>query len=259
MPIRRSAYLSQRVRLSERDLRSVIGVLDESCEVDGPEAFSLEFLERLRDLVHAQAVTFCWMDRRRRIFIDGASTGADDPDLDAVFWDVSHSCPSANHHERTGSCETVRFSDLISRREYRRLPIYREYFHPYGVEEAIVTAFPPVGRTIRYFIFWRALGERDFSDRDRSVLEQLRPHLGRMHDVARLGARVGHDSDTHASGLTAREQEIITLVAEGSTNAEIARLLWVAPSTVKKHLENVYAKLEVPSRAAAVARVRAQL
>jgi len=38
------------------------------------------------------------------------------------------------------------------------------------------------------------------------------------------------------------------------TNSEIARLLWLAPSTVAKHLENVYSKLGVKTRTAAVAR-----
>jgi DNA-binding CsgD family transcriptional regulator len=40
----------------------------------------------------------------------------------------------------------------------------------------------------------------------------------------------------------------------GKTNADIAGLLWLAPSTVRKHLENVYAKLGVSTRTAAVAR-----
>jgi DNA-binding CsgD family transcriptional regulator len=54
--------------------------------------------------------------------------------------------------------------------------------------------------------------------------------------------------------LTAREREVLVWVARGKTNAEIARLLWLAPSTVRKHLENVYAKLGVSTRTAAVAR-----
>jgi DNA-binding CsgD family transcriptional regulator len=55
--------------------------------------------------------------------------------------------------------------------------------------------------------------------------------------------------------LTAREHEVLALVALGKTNAEIARLLWLAPGTVRKHLENVYAKLGVHTRTAAVARL----
>ncbi len=58
-----------------------------------------------------------------------------------------------------------------------------------------------------------------------------------------------------APRLTERESEILDLVAAGKTNAEIAEALWIAPGTVRKHLENVYEKLEVHSRTAAVARV----
>jgi DNA-binding CsgD family transcriptional regulator len=52
-------------------------------------------------------------------------------------------------------------------------------------------------------------------------------------------------------GLTHREREILDLVAEGKTNAEIAQRLWVAPGTVRKHLDNIYAKLGVHTRTAA--------
>jgi DNA-binding CsgD family transcriptional regulator len=56
--------------------------------------------------------------------------------------------------------------------------------------------------------------------------------------------------------LTAREREILDLVAEGRTNAEIAERLWVSPGTVRRHLENIYAKLGVHTRTAAVALFR---
>ena len=56
--------------------------------------------------------------------------------------------------------------------------------------------------------------------------------------------------------MTAREREVLELVREGLTNAEIARTLWVAPGTVRRHLENAYAKLGVHTRTAAVARLR---
>jgi DNA-binding CsgD family transcriptional regulator len=56
--------------------------------------------------------------------------------------------------------------------------------------------------------------------------------------------------------LTAREREILELVAEGRTNAQIAERLWVSPGTVRKHLDNVYAKLGVHTRTAAAAFAR---
>jgi DNA-binding CsgD family transcriptional regulator len=72
------------------------------------------------------------------------------------------------------------------------------------------------------------------------------------------GASQPLESDTRvfsvALELTARESEVMGWVALGKTNAQIAEVLWVAPSTVRKHLENVYAKLGVSTRTAAVAR-----
>jgi DNA-binding CsgD family transcriptional regulator len=56
--------------------------------------------------------------------------------------------------------------------------------------------------------------------------------------------------------LTPREREVVGLVAEGKTNVEIARQLWISPLTVRRHLENVFAKLDVHTRTAAVARLR---
>ncbi len=57
-------------------------------------------------------------------------------------------------------------------------------------------------------------------------------------------------------GLTPREREILDLVAEGATNAQIAAALDVSAATVRKHLEHAYAKLNVSTRTAAVARIR---
>ena len=75
---------------------------------------------------------------------------------------------------------------------------------------------------------------------------------GRVHPDVPSGntARRSH------SILTRREHEVVLLVAEGMTNAEIAGTLWISPGTVRRHLENVFAKLGVHTRTAAVARIR---
>jgi DNA-binding NarL/FixJ family response regulator len=71
-----------------------------------------------------------------------------------------------------------------------------------------------------------------------------------------LVRRLGHTlllSESPAN-LTRREREIVELVAEGRSNAEIAATLSIAPTTVRKHLENIYLKLGVSNRTAAAAR-----
>jgi DNA-binding NarL/FixJ family response regulator len=56
--------------------------------------------------------------------------------------------------------------------------------------------------------------------------------------------------------LTDREQEILELVARGLTNSAIASRLFLSEKTVRNHVSNVFAKLHVTDRAAAVARAR---
>jgi DNA-binding NarL/FixJ family response regulator len=64
---------------------------------------------------------------------------------------------------------------------------------------------------------------------------------------------IGLSSDSTANaakqaGLTARELAILTALAQGKSNAAIAKELWVAPQTVKFHLTNIYRKLNVANR-----------
>jgi DNA-binding NarL/FixJ family response regulator len=57
------------------------------------------------------------------------------------------------------------------------------------------------------------------------------------------------------SELTAREREILSIVAEGKSNSEVARMLWVTEQTVKFHLSNIYRKLKVANRTEASRRI----
>jgi DNA-binding NarL/FixJ family response regulator len=70
-------------------------------------------------------------------------------------------------------------------------------------------------------------------------------YLARAHAGRRERTR---ETVEEAWGLTRRELEILTLVAEGHSNAQLARMLWVTEQTVKFHLSNIYRKLSVANR-----------
>jgi DNA-binding CsgD family transcriptional regulator len=90
---------------------------------------------------------------------------------------------------------------------------------------------------------------------DAGAAEPLRRRRGELLvTVERTGQALVFREQRVGVELTARETEVMGWVAQGKTNAQIAELLWLAPSTVRKHLENVYAKLGVSTRTAAVAR-----
>lgn len=87
-----------------------------------------------------------------------------------------------------------------------------------------------------------------FTERDVAMLRMLAPLLARL-SRERL-------TPTLPAALTTQERRVLSHVAAGRSNAEIASALFVAPSTVRKHLENIYRKLGVTSRVAAVARLQ---
>jgi DNA-binding NarL/FixJ family response regulator len=56
--------------------------------------------------------------------------------------------------------------------------------------------------------------------------------------------------------LTDRERELLALLAQGLTNAAIAERLSLSPKTVRNHVSNIFSKLQVADRAAAIVRAR---
>jgi DNA-binding NarL/FixJ family response regulator len=68
-----------------------------------------------------------------------------------------------------------------------------------------------------------------------------------------VATRVLRAARSDEPALSAREVEILELVARGTTNREAAERLFISEATVKTHLIHIYAKLGVPDRASAVA------
>ncbi|MFD4182099.1 response regulator [Rhodococcus sp. NPDC058514] len=67
-----------------------------------------------------------------------------------------------------------------------------------------------------------------------------------------VASRLLHQMRRPDEALTAREAELLTLLAEGLTNKELGKRLFISEATVKTHLAHIYAKLGVDTRAAAV-------
>jgi two-component system, NarL family, response regulator DevR len=74
--------------------------------------------------------------------------------------------------------------------------------------------------------------------------------VGRMRTLAAGG---GHHPES--AQLSNQERRVLTLVADGKTNKEIAAALGLSPKTVKNYLSNVFEKLQVSRRSQAVARI----
>jgi DNA-binding NarL/FixJ family response regulator len=73
-------------------------------------------------------------------------------------------------------------------------------------------------------------------------------YLAGRRNVAPAPVEIAAAKAEDEPGLTRRELEILRLVAEGHSNAQLARMLWVTEQTVKFHLSNIYRKLDVANR-----------
>jgi DNA-binding NarL/FixJ family response regulator len=85
-------------------------------------------------------------------------------------------------------------------------------------------------------------------DGARTIFEQL----GAGPDVERLETLIRADGRARG-GLTAREVEVLRLVASGKTNRAVANVLGLSEKTVARHISNILTKIGAPSRAAATA------
>jgi DNA-binding CsgD family transcriptional regulator len=344
--IRLSSYLGNAVtRLRASDLEAVLAFVAAAHAIDGPEPFTTELLGRMAELVPCESVFFNERDLIRRDLVSQPVWPAEEPHFDCWplgedEWSLIARHPLNIHRRRTGDFGVRHVSDLYSRRRRVRGEIYPEYFGQLGIVDFTGIALSrSQTHTLRFGLESKG---RDFSDRDRLVLELLRPHLALAHQHARVrrlvtaafvalenGAEerapavllLGRGSIDFASRsarrlleryfgqrgaglpgeldgwlqdasarekpytklragrrlvveadrgnrsvlllreerntvpLTSREWDVIRCVAAGMSNAETARLLWVTPATIRKHLENIYGKLGVSSRTAALAKL----
>lgn len=99
----------------------------------------------------------------------------------------------------------------------------------------------------------RALGDEDSGALELEAARDAFAALGAAPDLARLEGHAGQTASTETYGLTARELQVLRLVAAGRTNKAIAVELVLSERTVDRHVSNIFAKLGVSSRAAATA------
>lgn len=239
--------------LRERDLRALTAVVEDGLRDEPGGLMPWAVLDRLLELIPADVVQVDDRDlkRRRTVLEQAVANGGEravcqpDEDEDDRFWELRHDFLACSYSARSRDLVSVtRWSDFYGQAELRRAPFWAEYLAESDIRYAIQVPLPsPPGQT-RYV--WFARTRRDFSERDRLVLAVLRPHL----------TDVFLDAERRRRGippLSPREREVLQLAAQGYSNADIAGILFISVSTVRKHLENIFNRTGVRTRGAAAA------
>jgi DNA-binding CsgD family transcriptional regulator len=234
--------------LSAADYRRVLEFIRLCGDARGPDPFPEPVLGQLCRLIPCDVVSYGEFDGRNGGSWRSSVRWAGEPRaaVTAAIHEASQGFRKQYPHLPNDPTRLLRWSDRLSRRALRRLDLYWLVARPLGCEYELTLWLADEGGVIGGFAFDRF--RVDFSDRDVAVLELLVPHLTQF---ARRATRRWSQA---AKVLTAREREILSWVARGKANREIADQLYVTRGTIRKHLDNIYAKLDVSNRTAAVNR-----
>ena len=154
-----------------------------------------------------------------------------DDSVDIVLYD-SFAQPESDHDE---------IAALVANPRARRVVVYTWNFHPELIESA--------RRKGAHGYLSKTLPARDLV----TSLEAV--HAGEVviSDVPPRGrSAVGLDWPGRGEGLSDRESEILALITQGKSNAEVAALTYLSPNTIKSYIRTIYRKIDVASRTQAV-------
>jgi DNA-binding CsgD family transcriptional regulator len=329
--------------VAARDAEHLLRFISDVEQLGGEDPFNPPVLEELGKLIPAEIIGYYEVDYvGGRVLVEH-----EHPHFDDVYGGIEYDkrvmtsesplCP----HLAAGHFGGMKVSDLVTRRELRRSRYYLLGLAPLGIRDVLRVAIPSPMSHSKLLVLERR--DRDFSERDRLLMDVFQPHLGRIRRAAHTraglraamaGLRWASEEDSHgvvlltragrielasppasrllrecfgarhtaelpavilrwlesdaptlelhlgercvtveradgallleetheSPGLfTPREREILDRLALGETNKEIAVTLQANPATVRKHLEHIYAKLDVHTRTAAVNRYSSML
>jgi DNA-binding CsgD family transcriptional regulator len=257
--------VSTPVRASDQDLGALAAIVSQDrADLPDGEGLPPSLLADLMSQIRCDEISLERYDSgpRRGWFLQVFPAQTDDELKTIEDWDPAQwahlyachlDCQSCGYPERTGDLRSVvKPSDFYSARQWHSTAMYCDCQRPQGLEHNLQLCLPDPaapsarpGRTIRLF-FSRGPGP-DFSERDRALLLLLRPHLYQACLDAEWRRRP-------VPRLTPRQNDLLQLLAAGHTNSQIARRLGISECTVRTHLENIYERLGVSSRTAAVTR-----
>jgi DNA-binding CsgD family transcriptional regulator len=250
--------MSTPVRASDQDLRALAGIVSETRpDLPAGEGLPESLLADLGGQIRCDAVVFLGHDGGQQMtwFAQEVPfTDTPEPeDIDRAYWQHYWHSQFCSYPGRTSDLRSiVKITDFYSARQWHSTGMYTDHDRLLGIEHCLMLCLPEApgrtagpGRHIRLYLC-RGPGP-DFSERDRAVLTLLRPHL---HQAYLDAERRYHP----VPRLTPRQTGLLHLVAAGHTNTQIARRLGISAATVRTHLENIYERLQVSSRTAAVTR-----
>ena len=198
------------------------------------------------------------------LVVGGGPAGSAETVRDAAPLAAAH--PAIVGNRRVGTARAVRLSDEVNLKWFWTTETWWVMHHPWDGRYSLGASLYS-GKDALVFVGLNRT-KRDFTDEEKLALSRLQQpvsaacryqraiHRALDRLTALTGAIPPSDAGRHEDGAireapTRREAEVLTLMAAGWTNHQIASRLFITERTVRKHLSSVYEKAGLPGRAAA--------
>lgn len=152
-----------------------------------------------------------------------------------------------------GRSMVYRETDIITDENRTKTEYYQKVYKPNNWHYALQMIMARNKKFIGVVTLYRTIGKEDFKYDDVFILDMLKEHMSYRLDKEKTQlyhnmqvVKLGQVKEKY--GLTLREEEIVGAVVGGKSNEEIAEEFVISLNTLKKHLMNIYRKMEINSK-----------
>lgn len=160
----------------------------------------------------------------------------------------------------SGRCMVYKETDFMKEDFRVKTDYYKKYYKPKGFHYCVQLILSHEDIFLGVVSLYNPYKYGDYTDRDLFILEILKSHLALslyksyyINILSKNKIRLSLKSQniqnlSNKYNLTRRESEVLKFIIENYTNAEISNKLFISINTLKKHLANIYSKMEISNR-----------
>lgn len=217
-----------------------------------PKAFCLHFTENVNTFIPYDQARIFFYTNNGKIF-DTILYGADRDWIEAYFQyyseleDGRYSLFQNEFHT-----ESSLFYNYYDWTNEQSSEFISDYIVPQGLRHSLSVIFHDESDFPKAVCIFDRTTQSNFTKRELAIIEILQAHLDNFHKnlhvvLENKDQNIG-SVDAELSLLTQREKEIVKLICDGLTSANISNKLYISKSTVYRHIANIYEKLHISNR-----------
>lgn len=189
---------AQGVSLSEADLRAALEFVHRISSAPDPDEFAATATQGLYELIRCDIATYSEINPAKgRAVPMSLPVGVQRPDADEAFSRNIHEHPLVAYYA-AGNTRAATMSEFLSSRQFHRTHLYDELFRPVSGEYLLAATLPLPPPIVAGWGLLRS--SRDFSARDRMLLDLLQPHLASAYERSLMRAALGALDEAAAAG-----------------------------------------------------------